>query len=212
MASSSAYFIHCINITQYLKTPFPLWSVLDILCKFVKESWVRSLTLSNSWPKIQIFISYPVCHKLITLGTIPEIKPLHGSERCCAVARLLVSSWQPYESNIKIWVQSSQYNFRNKNIQSVVNLSWIQWFAGRNEWSMSVQRTAITMINLSISPWKLSGKAQLAGCFLWVRSNLYLLRNISEEQNPVVWVPSLFHSVHSNAWKSGATDPLSQVQ
>lgn len=76
----------------------------------------------------------------INLGTISEMKPLHGSEKYCAVARLLVSTLQQHESNIKIWVQSSQYNFRNKQIQSLVKLYWIQWFAGRNEWLVCVQK------------------------------------------------------------------------
>lgn len=92
------------NIKQYFLNPFPLSSVFDFLCKFMKESGVRTLAMSenNGSPKIKIFIGYSIRHKLINLGTISEIKTLHSSEKCCAIARLLVSSLQPYESYSKI--------------------------------------------------------------------------------------------------------------
>lgn len=92
-------------------------------------------------------------------------------------AKLVVSSLQLYKSNIKTWVQSSQYNFIiNKQIWNKTLLNSVIF---RQKWVVSVciQRRAITIISLSTSPWEISGQAQLAGCSPWMRTNFSLLNS-----------------------------------
>lgn len=108
---------------------------------------------------------------------------------CCKTScEFLAATWIKHQNlgaKQSVWFQKQTHS---KCAKTLLNSGIC-----RQKWVISVcPKETITLISLSTSPWTRSGKAQLAGCSLWVRSNL---RHISGEQNPVLWVPSLFHSV-----------------